>query len=97
MLGHLQFPFLLLIFVIFICLFFKTGFHYVALASLEITMKTRLASNSETICFCFLSGVIKGVYHHASLEFLMKLNKSHEIINEEKDIYILLHFVIRII
>ena len=33
--------------LIFVCLFFKTGFLFVALAVLELTLQIRLASNSE--------------------------------------------------
>jgi hypothetical protein len=34
---------------LFVCLFFETGFFCVALAVLELTLQTRLASNSEIL------------------------------------------------
>ena len=46
--------------------FFETASHYVALAILELTEWTRLASNSpRAACLCLLSAGIKGVPHHA--------------------------------
>ena len=46
--------------------FFKTGFLYVALAALELTMYTRLASNSSDrfSCLCSLKAGTKDVCHH---------------------------------
>jgi hypothetical protein len=42
----------------------KTDFPYVALAVLELTLKTRLASHSQrSACLCLLSDEIKGVHH----------------------------------
>ena len=46
-------------------LLFETGFLCVALAILELTLQTRLASNSERLtCLCLPSPEIKGVHHH---------------------------------
>ena len=41
--------FFFFLFCLFVCLFFETGFLCIALALLELTLKTRLASNQE-IC-----------------------------------------------
>jgi len=48
-------------------LFFETGFLCVALAVLELTLKTRLALYSEICLPLPLSAGIKGVRHHAPL------------------------------
>jgi hypothetical protein len=51
---------------IFVCL--ETGSHYVAVAVLELSMWTRLASNSQrSICLRLLSAGIKRVHHYAQL------------------------------
>ena len=62
--------------------FFETGFLCIALSVLELTLYTRLASNSE-ICLPLLSQVlgIKGVCHHRPasthlLRTIWKQNKS---------------------
>ena len=47
---------------LFIVLMFKTGFFYVALADLELTLYIRLAFNSDI--HQILSTGIKGVCHH---------------------------------
>lgn len=46
---------------------------FVVLAIKELTMETRLTSNSP--CFCLSSGEIKGLHHHAedAAEFLNRL------------------------
>ena len=49
---------------LFFCCFFETGFLYIALAVLELTLRTRLALNSE---ICLPSAGIKGVRHHTGL------------------------------
>jgi hypothetical protein len=44
----------------------ETGSHCIALASLTLTMETRLASNlSRATCLCLLSTGTKGMYHNA--------------------------------
>jgi hypothetical protein len=62
-------------FWIIVCLFrsFETEFCDVALDVLELTLKTRLTSNSQrSSCLCLLSAGIKGVhYHHLALNFLL--------------------------
>ena len=45
-------------------LFFESGFLCVALAVLELTLKTRLASNSDIHLLCLPSAGIKGVCHY---------------------------------
>jgi hypothetical protein len=56
-----KYPFILTK-VIFVCLF---GFLCIALVVLELTLQTRLASNSEiTACLCLRSTEIKGVRLH---------------------------------
>lgn len=49
---------------------FETGSLYVALAGLQVSMQTRLASNSEKyawLClFCLPSTGIKVMFHHTS-------------------------------
>ena len=55
-------PPLLFLFSFFV--FFETGFLCVALAVLELTRQTRLASNSEIPCLCLPSAGIKGMLHH---------------------------------
>jgi hypothetical protein len=50
--------------IFFIC--FETRSYHV-LASLELTIQTRLTSNSEICLPLFLSAGIKGVCHHACL------------------------------
>lgn len=53
--------------------FYKTGFHYVALAVLELTM--RLASNSQKpTCFSLPSTGIKGICHYCLAIYLLKNN-----------------------
>jgi hypothetical protein len=49
-------------FFFFLC--FETGFLWIALAVLELTLYTRLASNSE---IRLSAGNIKGVHHHTQL------------------------------
>jgi hypothetical protein len=47
-----------------VCLLLETEFHYVALAGLELTMKTRLITNSEICkhtCLCLSGADITGV------------------------------------
>ena len=48
------------------CLFFETGFLCVALEPvLELTLKTRLTSNSQrSACLCLSNAGIKGLHHH---------------------------------
>ena len=50
---------------------FKTGFLRVtALAVLELSLQTRLASNSQTYsCLCLLSDGTKDMYHHCLYYF----------------------------
>lgn len=49
-----------------VCLLFETGFHCEALAVLELTMETRLASNSQRCAFLsLLSAGIKSTHHNA--------------------------------
>lgn len=44
---------------------FEIGFPYVALAALELNMKTRMASNSQIpACFCLLSAKDKGMHRY---------------------------------
>lgn len=46
---------------------FEIRFHYIARASLELTMWTRLAQNTEqrfSPCLCLQSAGVKGVHHH---------------------------------
>ena len=52
--------------ILFIIVLLETGsLHYVVLAVLELTLKTRLALNSqESTCPCLLSAGIKGIHHH---------------------------------
>lgn len=50
---------------IYICVF-ETRFHYIALAVLEITVKTKLALNSQrSTCPYLLKAGIKGVRYHS--------------------------------
>jgi hypothetical protein len=53
-------------------LFFKIGFLCASLDVLELDLKTRLASNSQTSArLCLLSSGIKGVpYHPLSFEYV---------------------------
>jgi hypothetical protein len=66
-------------FFFFFFLILETGFLCVAVAVLELTLKSRLASNSE-ICLPLPSSAgIKGVYHHAWLRMTFKKSPcSHE-------------------
>jgi hypothetical protein len=71
--------FLLLFIYLFVCLFvfwfFETGFLCVALAVLELTLWTRLASNSEIAYLCLPSAGIKGVRHHHPARNIPSLKK----------------------
>lgn len=49
---------------LFVCLLLGTRFHCIALAGLELTMKTRLITNSEICihpCLCLSGADIRGV------------------------------------
>lgn len=47
---------------------FKTGFHNVALASLKLTMPTRLVSNlQQSFDHCILSAESMGVHYYTNL------------------------------
>ena len=51
-------------------MFLRTGFLFVALAVLELTLYTRLALNSEIClpaCLCLLSAGIRGTTHYPSV------------------------------
>ena len=53
----------------------ETGLLCVALAVLEFTLKTRLASNSTTcLCLCLPSAGIKGLYRHLTASKTFKAN-----------------------
>ena len=63
------FLFLFLVFVLFCFVLFRfvfeAGFYYVALAVLELSLQTRLASNLQGFaCRCLPSAGIKGMHHH---------------------------------
>ena len=54
--------------VLFACVFFETVSHGVTLAILELTIWTRLASNSQRSTYLYLlSAMIRGVRHHTWL------------------------------
>lgn len=56
--GHIPQPNMLLV--------FETVSHHIALAGLEPTISSRLASNSErSACLCVLGAEINGVWHHS--------------------------------
>jgi hypothetical protein len=62
-------------FFFFFFWFFETGFLCVALAVLELTLWTRLASNSEIAYLCLPSAGIKGVRHHHPARNIPSLKK----------------------
>jgi hypothetical protein len=60
----------LLLLLSLLLLYFEIGAHYIVLAGLELSMKTRLASNPQrSTCFCLLRAGIEGVHHHAWRDF----------------------------
>ena len=57
--------------IFFVC-FYETGSHYVGLAVLELTMQTRLASNSlRSACLCLPSAGIKDVCHCVQMKIFI--------------------------
>jgi hypothetical protein len=54
--------------LIFLFCLFESGFLHVALAVLELTVKTRLASNSDPPASSFLNAKISAVQHHTRLK-----------------------------
>ena len=56
------------VFILFACI--EMGSYYVALAVLELTLYTRLATNSQrSTCLCLPSAGIKAVCHHSDSTF----------------------------
>ena len=53
--------------------FFEAGFLCVAFVVLELTLKTRLASNKRSDCLCFLSVEIKGVHNLPAVVYTVEL------------------------
>lgn len=54
-------------------LFCETGLLCVVLATLELTMKTILASNSQrSFCLCFPSSVLSSMHHHAQQALFLR-------------------------
>ena len=60
-------------YILFISLFFETGSHYVALATLEITMQTPQALNSQRSSGLSLSpsAEIKGMCHMPDMHYIL--------------------------
>lgn len=55
-------------FLFFLFIFFMRESYYIALAVLELTMQTRLASHSQrSSLFCLQSARMKGMWHHTQL------------------------------
>ena len=56
----------------YVCMYdFETRSHYVA-QSLELSMETRLASNSQILALCLLNAGVKGMQHYAGHLFLSR-------------------------
>lgn len=52
-------------FLVFLFYFFETGSYYVALASLELTIQTRMALNEQrSTCLCLPNADVTGMYYH---------------------------------
>jgi hypothetical protein len=71
---------------LFLCKFYlslslERGSHSIALAVPELTLWTRLVSDSQrSACLCLLSAGIKGVCHHAQLPWLFLVLLVHNVL-----------------